>query len=339
MAIKKLRILPLIFVFLGLTPFLFAQVNNEPRLTQRFSWSGGEFAFRYEVIFERIVNETYVPHLRDFTVTQFIEVSLSPGRYRFQVIPYDILDRPTTGSEWRYIEVLPAPALEQMPEPEPELEPIPEPEPEPMPEPEPEPTPELPPPPPPPPEPEPEPEYEPEYEPEPEPVQKPEREKRGIVFDPLKPLLFNIGAAWSPLMPFYGDFFDESFYVIGANVRMSLLFKIPSNIYIGPELVISFIDIEDYFLTVGANLFALKWLANEKFAIGMRVGAAFPVTIQTEDEEDDAGHDQIIPDIGASLRWRITNRFLMEAGVDFSHLFTDSNSGYLRPWIGIGLQF
>jgi ribosome modulation factor len=103
-----------IVILLGLAPFVQAQnagyfivdtESGEHRFMQRLAWSGGEYALRYEVILEREVGGRYTAHLRDFTSSLFIEVSLPPGKYRFRVIPYDILDKPGEGSEWVNIEV------------------------------------------------------------------------------------------------------------------------------------------------------------------------------------------------------------------------------------------
>ena len=104
----------LAIVILLLAPFVQAQnagyfivdtESGEHRFMQRLAWSGGEYALRYEVILEREVGGRYTAHLRDSTSSLFIEVSLPPGKYRFRVIPYDILDKPGEGSEWVNIEV------------------------------------------------------------------------------------------------------------------------------------------------------------------------------------------------------------------------------------------
>jgi len=82
--------------------------SGETRFVQRLAWTGGEYALRYEVVIEREVGRTNITYLREFTQVSFIEVSLPPGYYRFQVISYDILDRPEEVSEWKYVEVRPA---------------------------------------------------------------------------------------------------------------------------------------------------------------------------------------------------------------------------------------
>jgi len=102
--------------FLGLLSVVSAQNSGyfiddeggQPRFIQRLAWSGGEYAARYEVVIERDYGGTYRNHSREFTTELYINTSLQPGRYRFRVIPRDILGRPGQASEWKYIEVLPA---------------------------------------------------------------------------------------------------------------------------------------------------------------------------------------------------------------------------------------
>jgi len=67
---------------------LWAQ-NTEPRSVQRLTWVGDRYATRYEVIIEKDEDGKYTRTLQEFTTDFFIEVSLPPGKYRFQVIPYD----------------------------------------------------------------------------------------------------------------------------------------------------------------------------------------------------------------------------------------------------------
>ena len=80
--------------------------NGESRFIQRFTWHGGEYAIRYEVIIDIFLNGRYIQHLREETTLLYVEVSLPPGRYRFQVIPYDFFERQGAPSEWKYVEVL-----------------------------------------------------------------------------------------------------------------------------------------------------------------------------------------------------------------------------------------
>jgi len=91
----------------GLPPgYYIVTEDGESRFIQRFVWHGGEYAIRYQVNVEIYLNGRYVQHFREETTRLFIEVSLPPGRYRFQVIPYDFFERQGTPSQWMYVEIL-----------------------------------------------------------------------------------------------------------------------------------------------------------------------------------------------------------------------------------------
>jgi hypothetical protein len=94
----NVRMLITILFLMGLTP-LYAQ-------NQRLTWVGDENTMRYEVIIEKEEAEEYNNVLREFTEETFIEVSLSSGKYRCQVIPYDFLNQPIPVTEWMDFEVL-----------------------------------------------------------------------------------------------------------------------------------------------------------------------------------------------------------------------------------------
>jgi hypothetical protein len=100
MAIKKL------FTLLFLLPVFLQAQDGETRFIQRLTWTGDEYARRYEVVIEKEEGGAYRGLLREFTNALFIEVSLLPGKYRCCVITHDFLDQPSEASEWRYLEVL-----------------------------------------------------------------------------------------------------------------------------------------------------------------------------------------------------------------------------------------
>ncbi|MCL2211419.1 MAG: hypothetical protein FWB95_05820 [Treponema sp.] len=343
MAINRAKIFLFIFIFLGFYASISAQTaaqvsaQNQPRLTQRFSWSGGEYTFRYEVVFERLVNNNYSSVLREFTSRRFIEVSLPVGDYRFRIIPYDILDKPSRASEWKNFKIIPVPQPEHDPQAETELEFIPDYEletegeieqehriePETIYEPQPEvaavtpPVREI----------EPEPEAEPE--PEPEEIKNPFA---------LKPVIFNAGLFISAQFSLYGGGFNEDISLIGFGTRLNVLFALPAKTYIGPELAINInpLKTEEYNLFVlapGLNLTSIKWLLNDRIALGLKLGAMFIFH-----RNDGFSADNIVPVIGALFRWRITPVVLLETGFDYFHVFGSVSSGYIRPWLGAGIQ-
>jgi len=107
MANKHAALLILLFISLNV---LCAQEMffSELRFVQRLTWSGDGYAQFYQVIVEKESNNEFTGILDQRTNEFFIEVSLSPGNYRFRVIPYDYLDTPGHGTQWIDFEILPA---------------------------------------------------------------------------------------------------------------------------------------------------------------------------------------------------------------------------------------
>ncbi|MCL2481655.1 MAG: hypothetical protein FWF38_08090, partial [Spirochaetaceae bacterium] len=107
--VKKYIVLIIAILFItALTPLL-AQTSGYYmvlRFVQRLTWVGDEYAMRYEVIIEKEEKGEYRRFSHEFTETNFIEVSLLPGNYRYQVIPHDFLDQPIPVHEWIRFEVL-----------------------------------------------------------------------------------------------------------------------------------------------------------------------------------------------------------------------------------------
>jgi hypothetical protein len=85
--------------------FVIAQ-DGETHFIQRLTWTGDEYARRYEVIIEKEEEGEYRELFQEFTNALFIEVPLLPGKYRCRVITHDYLNRPGPVPEWKYIEVL-----------------------------------------------------------------------------------------------------------------------------------------------------------------------------------------------------------------------------------------
>lgn len=360
---RRLFRITLVLLFLGLTPFLCAQTagyhidtqTGEPRFIQRLAWRGGENALRYEVVIQRETNGFFRDHLREFTTELFIEVSLSPGNYRFRVIPYDVLNKSGDASEWKDIEVLHArkpEVLDTKPEAvmgrrnkhlgytldilgndiEPDAEIIirrpdgstftPE---------------------------------KVEYEDdniirlniEKDIIEQGEYEiiiinpggletsMGGILFDKpqkeSKPLGIMAGAAWAPLTPIYGEAFGGDFSTVGASIRVSKVFNMPFDMCVGPELTASMYSLN--MIACGINLLAQKKISFDRIAINFRLGGdyVFP-SVSSE----------LNVNMGVSLFIPLFNMFFLEAGLDYSNLFSSSydvSSGNLRTWIGFGVQF
>ena len=100
----------LVLLFLAMTPLLEAQ-SDEQRFSRRIVWRG-EHALRYAVEIDRMENGRFQNHLREFTASLFIDVSLPAGEYRFRIIPHDILDRPGAGTQWVRFVIRPTPQPE-----------------------------------------------------------------------------------------------------------------------------------------------------------------------------------------------------------------------------------
>jgi len=347
MAINNKKYLLLAVILFVFTSFLSAQEpgyfieekGDEVKYVQRFVWRGGENSLYYEVIFERERNGRYSQHLKETTKEQFIEVSLPPGNYRFRVIPYDILGRPTEGSQWVNIVVLPVPKPEEFEDFKPDsitaLKPELKPE-------------------------------EKEKEEEEEEV-KPEKEK--TVFFRMGAMM-GIGGRISLYgNQYFGDSGDKY-----AGLRTNIVFKVPSDIYIGPELTFDvnrYGNIEDwklFFYTYGINFLAEKWSPNKIFGVGFRVGLLYPsIDIQKNWHEmsyEQAGYfkndimnvyaaeesiysDRLIPNIGGSVFWLIKKHLLLEFGFNFIHISPITKiiinnyppSGFFCPTFGLSYQF
>jgi hypothetical protein len=269
-------LLSAIVLFLGLAPFLCAQ-NAESRF--RFTWTGGEYALHYEVAIEREVDGTYITYLREFTKVPFIEVSLPPGHYRFQVTSYDILNRIEEISRWEDIDVRIADQSEV-------TDILPE-----------------------------------------------------MVSDTLKPILLFAGAAWSPVLPLHGDFFGTGFSPLGTGIRVVAAFPTPIGIRIGAELTMfQYINSTNagsnsfgYMLSASANLLAMKWLPDQKTSLNFRLGLSYIMIPGTQ--------ENTMFNIGSSYLWRLKDKFLLEAGLDYaSRIKENSFDGCIRPWIGAGMK-
>jgi len=403
MATNTPRLFLAMFLFIGISSvyaqsagYFIETEGGEPRFVQRLVWSGGEYALRYEVVIENSVGGSYRNYHQEFTTALFINISLNPGNYRFRVIPYDILNRPGSASEWKYIEVLPAL--------QPELFTV------------------LP-------------EYvtgaageesygyllnltgynidpnaeifirradgtqiaiekidsgddikvflesdilisgeyeivirnpgglessitgiplllteanrlwesSEEIEPKPEiktntGEEEPAKTVQVITSEPLKPVIFSVGLAYSPTFPIYGedDNLRASTSSLGLTARVNLLFYIPIGVYIGPELsaTLNYLNI-----FAGGDLLVRKWFIDDRIALSFRAGAEFGI-LPVWDE-------QVSIKMDISFLWRVTNNLLFEIGVDYSHiiskrsgyLINEHSGGYISPWVGIGWHF
>jgi len=384
MATKKyfLCLLIALLILAGIAPSLQAQntgyyiktESGEIHFIQRLAWTGGEYAFRYEVVIERETGGTRTTHLREFTTTPFIEVSLPPGNYRFQVISHDILDRPEETSLWKYFEVLPAiqPKISEVliaasggsddvpsgyvlnilgEDISPDAEYIIR--------------------------------YYDGTQIIPQVLDSGEDGKAslfvdsgelgpgqyelitknpggletkmgGIVFSgdlaergpdggiPIqqRPMLFFANAAYAPVFPIHGDFFGTNVSLAGAGAHAGVAFLNPIGLHIGGELA--------FFWNLSNNT------ANDDLYSVLSLGANLLLLKWLPTQEPMALsfrlglsfallpeiQDKVMLNIGASYLWRFTDLLTLEAGLDYAVLIREiSFDGSLRPWIGVGVIF
>ena len=366
----------------GFAPFLEAQSagyffdteSGEPHFMQRLVWAGGEYALRYEIVIEREVDGTYITYLQESLEQPFIEISLPPGEYRYQVTSYDILDRPEQESEWVDIEVrlavqpelyntspqfVPAgsagkpagfvlnisghnlvPGAEIILRQSDGVEIIPE---------------VL--------------DFSEdgkarvfinsenliygEYEiivknpgglgavmggitlSAPKPEPEPEDEK--IIPEPLNLLVF-AGAAWAPVVPLHGNFFGKSFSPAGAGAHIGAALPIPRGIHIGAELTAFWhLNSADADNDDSGNILSVGAnLLAMKWLPNQITALNFKLGLSCIILPDT--QDRLMFNIGASYLWRFSGKFLLEAGFDYaSRIKENSFDGCIRPWIGAGM--
>ncbi|MDR1248238.1 MAG: porin family protein [Treponema sp.] len=86
--------------------YFIAREKGSLRFVQRLSWGHDELVYRYEVILEKEREEGYAEILSESTEESHLSVSLSPGRYRYAVGVYNLLDKLEYTMDWVYFEVL-----------------------------------------------------------------------------------------------------------------------------------------------------------------------------------------------------------------------------------------
>jgi hypothetical protein len=96
--------------------FYLEETGGGFRFIQRLSWEPEEYAAFYEVVVQKREDSgNWITSFSDLTENDFIELSLPPGAYRYQVRAYDLMERPAGDPKWVSFEVLPAlrPVLER----------------------------------------------------------------------------------------------------------------------------------------------------------------------------------------------------------------------------------
>jgi len=90
-----------VYVLHAQTAGSFLDPNSvEPRFIQRLAWSGGTNSLYCEVIIEKQEGGEYVGYMSKITNDNHFDITLPPGNYRFRVTPYDVLGKPSAGTQW-----------------------------------------------------------------------------------------------------------------------------------------------------------------------------------------------------------------------------------------------
>jgi len=329
MAINRRYLLILIAAFFLATAPLWTQSSGsyvELRFVQRFSWTADEYAMRYEVIIEKEEAGRYSRFFQSLTEANFIEVSLSPGKFRCQVIPHDFFDQPITVTEWVEFEVrrgddqLTRGELELIivnPGDETSRKEIILAAPETAPE-----TPTA-------------------SEMKPSETSS-EAEK---ITEYMRQFDIYLGAAYVPLFPIYSDnqLFGENVSPFGLSVRLCAVSAKESFLSLGMELATAWRIYGSGEQIVHSTSFDLNVLAQTRFpggraALNLRAGAGLSLLSNTQSTSSN-GQFLIHLNIGASFLWLLTKNIYIEGGADYSQFFTEDHFGFLRPWIGVGYRF
>ncbi|GHV51990.1 hypothetical protein AGMMS49579_08550 [Spirochaetia bacterium] len=80
--------------------------DGGPRFIQRLSWNQSDLALRSEVVLEEFNGGRYRELLKQSSDNQTLLVSLRPGRYRYQVRVYNLLNQNEYSTDWVSFEVL-----------------------------------------------------------------------------------------------------------------------------------------------------------------------------------------------------------------------------------------
>jgi hypothetical protein len=313
-------------IFIFLVPASLSAQNAgsfiELRIVQRLTWVGSEYAMRYDVIIEKEENGTYHRVFREFTDATIIEVSLSAGKYRYQVISHDFLDQPVPTNEWMEFEVKSI-ARDQYDNTIPSGHEIIMVNPN-----------------------------EPENRKEiilPEPVEETVITTHEQVIKNQFDMYF--GLAYIPLLPIYGEnkFFGESFSLMGAGLRLGVISALPKFLNPGIELTASWrmYDVAEtgepvQSVALQSVTFDLNALGQYRFgrksAVNARLGAGISLR-SGADAVSPIGEYSFLANIGLSFLWLPFKRAYFELCADYSQFFTKDYFGFFRPSLAIGYRY
>jgi len=307
----KILILFIAIFLTGLTP-IWAQSSGyyvELRFVQRLSWTVDRYAMRYEVIIEKEQGGRYYSSLQAFTEANFVEVSLSPGKYRFQVVPHDYLDQPITVTEWVEFEV--RPGEEQLASGEHEMIMV-------------------------------NPGDESSRKEITLAVPETNKETETEYIDQFD---LYLGAAFVPLFPLYSDnqLFGRNISPVGIALRFDAVSAKNNILNPGLELTAAWRLYTGGGAPVHSADFDLNAVAQARFpggktALNIRAGAGISLLPENQTASP-GGQYSVHVNIGGSFLWLFTKSLYLEGGADYSQFFTEDHFGFVRPWIGAGYRF
>jgi uncharacterized membrane protein (Fun14 family) len=312
--IKKISLTIGMLFLIGFTS-LWAQ-TAEIRFVQRLTWGGDRNVMRYEIIIERREEGQFRWFLQRFSETNFVEVPLPPGEYRFQVIPYNFSNQPiqpVQPLEWVNFNVLPGDSRFSTGEHEIIT-----------------------------------------TGPTDEVRHTDGKATHPEISDHKNQFNIYLGLAYIPLLPVHGtnQFFGEKSSLFGTAVRVSAIPVRQSVVSYGMEFAalwrvynVSYtevvtIDEQEPTTRKGSNskqalTFDLNAIAQTRFsartAINLRLGAG--VTL--------AGSSQYAINVntGMSFLLLIMDNLYFETGINYSQFFAKDYFGSIQPWFGLGYRF
>jgi len=329
MAINRRSLLIFIAAFFLAAP-LWAQSTGyyvELRFIQCLSWTSDEYAMRYEVIIEKQEAGRNVKVFQAITEATFIEVSLSPGKYRYQVIPHDFFDQPIPVTEWVEFEV--RSGDDQLVIGEHELVIVNSGD---------------------------------ETSRKEITITVPEASAAPAAAAPaaaapaaaapaaadqapyIQKLDIYLGAAWMPFLPLYGkdQLFGGNRSLTGFSARLSAVSSKSNLLNPGIELIAAWRMYEGGEEQASAefdfNILAQSRFPGGKTALNLRAGAGLSLLPQTQPASPD-GQYSVHLNIGASFLWLFIKSIYIETGVEYSQFFTEDYFGFIRPWIALGCRF
>jgi hypothetical protein len=309
----------------------------ELRFVQRLTWVGDEYALRYEIIIEKEEGGNYLNVLREFTSGFFIEVSLSPGKYRYHVIPHDFLDQPVPVTEWMDFEIRHGVTQDESdrlipgeheiimvqpgnPESRREIKlPIHE-----------------------------------RAIPETAIPDEPESKQKIITIIETNTVIeyqnqfdLYLGFAWIPLLPLYGenDFFGENLSLYGADMRLGIVSAKRNFLNFGVEGAFSWRVFQKssknepvHSLTLDCNILTQSRFPGGRTALNTRLGAGVSMLPDTYPVSA-IGQYSIHTNLGVSFLWLPLKHLYLEAAAEYSQFFTADYFGFIRPSVGVGYRF